>query len=126
VPAYTATLVKKLQSALAEVKTTEEKLRLSFSAHFDLVSIHPFYDGNGRTGRLLMNYVHEFYSLPLARVYLEDKADYFTALQETRKKEKIEVFYSFMFGQYAKSLSAVIQEYQKAIKPGSGDFSLFF
>ena len=28
---------------------------LSFWAHFELVSIHPWADGNGRTCRLLMN-----------------------------------------------------------------------
>ena len=27
----------------------------AFEAHFDLVSIHPLADGNGRTARLLMN-----------------------------------------------------------------------
>jgi len=26
-------------------------------AHFSLVSIRPYYDGNGRTSRLLMNYI---------------------------------------------------------------------
>ena len=126
VPSYTETLVKKMQAALKEEKTTIEKLKLSFSAHFDLVTIHPFYDGNGRTSRLLMNYIQEYYSLPLARVYLEDKADYFTALQDTRKQENMELFYAFMFGQYAKFLSSEIQEYQKITSPGGKGFSLFF
>lgn len=35
-------------------------LELSFWAHFNLVSIHPFIDGNGRLSRLIMNYVQEF------------------------------------------------------------------
>ena len=49
--------------------TVEEKLQLSFSTHFDLVSIHPFYDGNGRTSRLLMNFIQQYFHLPLAIVY---------------------------------------------------------
>ena len=73
-----------------------------------------------------MNYIQEYYSLPLAKVYLEDKADYFTVLQETPKQENMELFYMFMFGQYKKYLSAEIQEYQKIIKPGGTGFSLFF
>lgn len=31
--------------------------QLSFDAHFYLVTIHPWFDGNGRTSRLLMNYI---------------------------------------------------------------------
>ena len=31
--------------------------RLSFEAHFRLVTIHPWVDGNGRTARLLMNII---------------------------------------------------------------------
>ena len=33
--------------------------RLSFEAHFRLVTIHPWVDGNGRTSRLLMNIVQK-------------------------------------------------------------------
>ena len=52
-------LVIKLCSGLnqknSDAYTMVEKLNIAFDAHFDLVSIHPFYDGNGRTSRLLMN-----------------------------------------------------------------------
>lgn len=33
--------------------------RLSFEAHFRLVTIHPWVDGNGRTTRLLMNIIQQ-------------------------------------------------------------------
>jgi Fic family protein len=115
VVALTTTLVKRLDDNLPKVQSDEEQLKLSFSAHFDLVSIHPFYDGNGRTSRLLMNFMQAFHELPLAIVFKEDKADYYVALQETRKKEDIQIFYTFMFGQYSKHLEQEITSYNQAM-----------
>jgi Fic family protein len=130
---YTTELVKRLDENLPNVQGDEEQLKLSFSAHFDLVSIHPFYDGNGRTSRLLMNYIQAYHKLPLAIVFKEDKADYYVALQETRKQENMQIFYEFMFGQYQKHLEQEITSYTQAMsqkaepKKGKGSgYSLFF
>ena len=129
-PSYTDALVKKINENIKAFTTFQEKLELSFAAHFDLVSIHPFYDGNGRTSRLLMNYLQALLGLPLAIVYKEDKADYFTALQTARKEESLQPFYRFMFTQYAKFLQQEIQSFKEDMqqnKPSSsGGFSLFF
>jgi Fic family protein len=130
---YTDNLVKRLDENLLKVQCDEEGLRLSFSAHFDLVSIHSFYDGNGRTSRLLMNYIQAFHKLPLAIVFKEDKAEYYVALDETRKHEDMQVFYAFMFGQYRKHLEQEIGSFTTAMSrkaepqkgKGSGN-SLFF
>ncbi|NII28704.1 Fic family protein [Pseudoflavitalea sp. X16] len=130
---YTTALAKGLNETFLNAKSEEEQLRISFSAHFDLVSIHPFYDGNGRTSRLLMNYIQACHGLPLAIVFKEDKADYYVALQDTRKQEDKEIFYAFMFGQYKKHLEQEIASYTQAMtsKPspkkdkGNG-YSLFF
>lgn len=89
--------------------------------------------GNGRTSRLLMNFIQAYHRLPLAIVFKEDKADYYEALQETRKQEDMQVFYNFMFGQYRKHLQQVVTSYTEAMsqkiepKKGTGrGFSLFF
>ena len=130
---YTTELAKRLDDNLANVKGDEEQLKLSFTAHFDLVSIHPFYDGNSRTSRLLMNYIQAYHGIPLSIVFKEDKADYFVALQETRKQEDMQIFYTFMFGQYRKHLEQEITSYTQAMsqktlpKKGKGSgYSLFF
>ena len=112
---YTTSLVKRLDENLARVQRDEEQLKLSFSAHFDLVSIHPFYDGNGRTNRLLMNYIEAYHGLPLAIVFKEDKADYYVALKKRGKQEDMQIFYAFMFGQYRKQLEQEIVSFTEAM-----------
>ncbi|MFW5871623.1 MAG: Fic family protein [bacterium] len=79
-------------------------LLISFDAHFHLVTIHPFGDGNGRVSRLVMNYVQQFCNLPLANVFKEDKADYYKALVDTRKNKDVSIFREYMLSQYSKML----------------------
>ena len=132
---YTNTLAENLNRHLSTERSIEDQLRLSFTAHFDLVSIHPFYNGNGRTSRLLMNYIQARYNLPLAIVFKEDKVDYFTALQESRKQETVDIFVEFMFSQYKKFLQNEMQQFRKDVTGDNGQkkennkgrsFSLFF
>lgn len=115
-------LVKKLCEAITEktnaANTVVEKLNICFDAHFDLVTIHPFYDGNGRTSRLLMNYLQLYFTLPLSIVFKEDKAAYFEALQQTRIEEDINIFRNFMNAQYTKYLQQEIDKFEQAIKNG--------
>ncbi|MCL4162483.1 UNVERIFIED_CONTAM: hypothetical protein GTU68_008788 [Idotea baltica] len=60
--------------------------------HFQFESIHPFYDGNGRTGRIiniLYLILEELQTLPilyLSSYIIEHKADYYRLLQEIREK----------------------------------------
>ena len=69
---------------------------LSFWAHYQLVTIHPWADGNGRTTRLLMNLLQmEFGALPM-KVTKEEKAEYIQALIDTREQENINIFTSTM------------------------------
>lgn len=89
-----------------------ECMKTSFWAHFNLVSIHPFSDGNGRTARLLMNHVQQYFNLPLSIVFKEDKADYFDALEKSRNENDLSYFQGFMFEQYKKYLSIEIQKFR--------------
>jgi len=58
--------------------------------HFQFESIHPFYDGNGRTGRIIniLYLVHKgFLDIPvlyLSRYIIRNKANYYRFLQEVR------------------------------------------
>ncbi|CAD0002993.1 Fic family protein [Flavobacterium chungangense] len=120
-------LVKFINTSMNNNLSIDEKLNLSFDAHFNLVSIHPFYDGNGRTSRLLMNYIQAFYNLPLAIVNSEDKQDYIQALIDTRENENIELFRTFMKNQYEQYLLKEIKKFEEGFSSKSNKgFSFLF
>jgi Fic family protein len=108
--------IEEVNNSLKIAKTLVEKYNISFDFHFNLVSIHPFGDGNGRTSRLLMNYIQKCFDLPLSIIYKEDKLAYIQALDETRKQENIEIFRTFMFGQLDKFLSQELLKFDSEKK----------
>ena len=88
---------------------------LSFWAHYELVTIHPWADGNGRTCRLLMNLLQwEFGVLP-AKVLKEDKAEYIQALIDTRESEDINIFIDCMTKLHCQHLQSDIDQYVRSI-----------
>lgn len=105
----------------------EDQLNLSFDAHYNLVSIHPFYDGNGRTSRLLMNFLQAKYGLPLAIVPSENKTSYIESIITTRETGDPEPFRDFMRTQYSFQLQAEIDRHKEMSKPSIGKgFSFLF
>jgi len=114
VPDLVNRLCEALQDKLQITKDPQAQLFLSFDAHFDLITIHPFYDGNGRTSRLLMNFIQQYFGLPMGIVFKEDKAEYFDALIQTREQEDLSVFRNFMLQQYIRFLTPEIQHFSNA------------
>lgn len=88
---------------------------LSFWAHFELVTIHPWADGNGRTCRLLMNLLQMEYDVLPTKVLKEDKAEYIQALIDTREEEDIEIFLDCMSRLHCQHLRYDIDQYIKSI-----------
>jgi len=70
--------------------------------HYQFESIHPFYDGNGRTGRiinilyLILNQLLDLPALYLSRYITRNKADYYRLLQEVRDKNNWEAWVHYM------------------------------
>ncbi|MDY4852517.1 MAG: Fic family protein [Prevotella sp.] len=88
---------------------------LSFWAHFELVTIHPWADGNGRTCRLLMNLLQMEYGVLPTKVLKEDKAEYIQALIDAREEENIEIFLNCMSRLHCQHLRYDIDQYLKSV-----------
>lgn len=95
-----------------------ERYDLSFEAHYRLVTIHPWADGNGRMARLIMNYIQFEFGLIPTKVLKEDKGDYINALIAAQEMEDSAIFLEFMTGEMIKILSSEIDLFLESI---SGD-----
>ena len=60
-------------------------LELGAIVHNKLVRIHPFSDGNGRTSRVIMNWVLMRNDFPMLYIELKDKINYYQAIEEGDK-----------------------------------------
>jgi Fic family protein len=110
VPALITQFCEEVNLGLQTVQTLQEKCNLAFKAHFGLVSIHPFGDGNGRTSRLITNYIQAYFGLPLSTVFKQDRIKYINALESARKKDSLQPFLEFMMRQYGKFLKEEIKK----------------
>ena len=84
---------------------------LSFWAHYELVTIHPWADGNGRTCRLLMNLLQMEYDVLPTKVLKEDKATYIQALIDTRENDDLNIFIDCMARLHLQHLKADIDQF---------------
>jgi Fic family protein len=70
--------------------------------HYQFESIHPFYDGNGRTGRiinilyLIQEKLQDLPILYLSNYIIKNKSDYYRLLQEVRTGNNWEEWILFM------------------------------
>lgn len=89
--------------------------KLSFDAHYHLVTIHPWADGNGRMARLVMNMIQFEFGLIPTKILKDDKEEYIKALVETRENEDLRIFRKFMTDTMVKNLTHDIEAYRKSI-----------
>ena len=89
------------------------KYLFTFESHLDLLTIHPWVDGNGRTARLVMNQLQIELGLFPAQILKEDKAEYIDAPIKAREGHDPRVFSSFMMASHIRNLQAEIREFKK-------------
>jgi Fic family protein len=91
----------------------DDLYNLSFDAHYNLVTIHPWADGNGRMSRLLMNWLQFEFGLIPSRILSDEKEEYIKALVATRENDDLTIFRSYMQGVVERQLTQEIEIYQK-------------
>lgn len=108
VPSMIENWCNNLKYRLENTKTLEEKVEATLEQHIQFEKIHPFPDGNGRTGRLLIIHSCLKEGMPPIIIPKEEKGKYISLLQsedikeftkwglELQKKERtrIEAFYN--------------------------------
>jgi len=83
--------------------------------HYQFESIHPFYDGNGRTGRiinilyLMLKDLLDVPILYLSSYIIQNKADYYRLLQEVRTDDKMEEWILYMLDGIEKTSLATVK-----------------
>lgn len=99
-----------IEQELKEAKPLADQTPTSISniawrAHYQLAKIHPFGDGNGRTARLIMNYILLRFDLPPCNVFMGERSEYISTLRSSQDhNQDNQQFMAFMFGQYFKTL----------------------
>jgi len=94
-----------------ENKNKFKPLVLAAIMHNQFEYIHPFQDGNGRVGRFLLNFILLRNNYPPINISLEDRGEYYLALQEYQKRRNLKPTIEFLVKQYKKTLRKVTTKY---------------
>ena len=118
VPAKLAEFCERLNSERANASTmsVDELYLMSFDAHYNLVTIHPWADGNGRMARLVMNMLQFEFGLIPTKILKEDKEEYIKALVATREDDNLDIFRGFMTSMMEQNLQNEITTYLDSIE----------
>ena len=99
---------EELNGLLSELKCVKPEQALTAAAYFHakFENIHPFADGNGRTGRLLMNYLLFLGDHPPIISHEEDRKAYYAALERFDRERELDSLTEFLKEQTVKTWSA--------------------
>jgi Fic family protein len=81
--------------------------------HAKIENIHPFADGNGRTGRLARNYFLLLHKHPPIVIHEEDRKDYYAALEAWDEQQELAPLVDFLQAQTAKTWAKQIERQEK-------------
>ncbi len=107
-----------LNAQRAKKMSLAERYIFSFEAHYRLVTIHPWADGNGRMARLIMNHIQFEFGLIPTKVLKDDRGDYISALIATQESDDTTHFLEFMTAEMVKTISLDIDAFLKSTEDG--------
>ena len=96
---------EEISELLLELQEVENRSALTAAAYFHakFENIHPFADGNGRVGRLAMNYFLGLQDHPPVIIHEEDRKGYYAALEAWDVRQDLEPLREFLKGQTGKT-----------------------
>ena len=102
------------RKALLATDDVVAKYLFSFDAHYQLVTIHPWADGNGRMSRLVMNHLQYEFGLIPSKIIKDDKAEYIKSLVDAREQEDLTPYRDFMLEEHIRNLTREIASFKKS------------
>lgn len=78
-------------------------LKIALDFHLKYEEIHPFQDGNGRTGRMIMNKILMTNGYFPMIIYTENTMAYFNSIAKASQRKNIKTYYQFMLKQTLKT-----------------------
>ncbi len=100
-------LLKELVKWYDKHKKTYPALILAAVVHDQFENIHPFRDGNGRVGRILLNNILIKHDLPPINIDLKNRSEYYESLQAYQKRQDIKPTIELFIKEY-KALKKII------------------
>lgn len=97
-------------------KDIQKIYELSFEAHYRIVSIHPWADGNGRMSRLIMNMIQYEAGVIPSIVKKEKRAEYIQSLALSQENGDSSTFVEFMLNHHIENLQKQIAEYKASME----------
>ena len=111
------TLIARVPSLMAStqkaIHDNQHPMIVAAKFHGYYEYLHPFRDGNGRTGRLLSNFILLRAAHPLLIVKLEDRSAYISALKKIRTEGTDEFLVSFFFQTAIKRMKEELAQKRK-------------
>lgn len=101
---------------LEELLNIDDEKALIAAAYFHakLENIHPFSDGNGRVGRLMMNYFLLIHNHPPIVIFEEDRKEYYEALENFDENIKLDKLVEFLKKETIKTWKNIIDDSRKS------------
>jgi Fic family protein len=97
-----------------------DPVTVAADAHYRLVSIHPFVDGNGRTARLLMNLILMKEGFVPAIIRKEDRSRYIDSIEKAQLGGSLDYYYRLIYEAVDRSLDVYIETFTQKKKSITG------
>ncbi len=105
-------LLKRLIEWYNQNKNKYPGIILASVVHNQFENIHPFADGNGRVGRILLNNILIKHNLPPININFKNRIEYYQTLQEYEKNQNLKPTIDLFLKEY-KALKKVLGDHKK-------------